>query len=86
MEMIMGFELFRFYLFLLLPEWMGSRQPDSRHFFRRKFTSAYRARLRWVRRLWIASGLLMLILPIPPVVITLGLFTTFLSFSLLDET
>ncbi len=85
MGMVMGIALLRFYLYLLLPEWMSNQYPDSRHFFRRKFTSAYRARLRCVRRLWLGSGLLMLALPIPPVVITLGLFTTFISFSLLDE-
>lgn len=81
----MGFELLRFYLYLLLPDWMRDQHPDSRHFFRRKFTSAYRARLCRVRRIWIGSGLLMLALPSPPVIITLGLFTTFISFSLLDE-
>lgn len=81
----MGMALLRFYLHLLLPEWMDNQHPDSRHFFRRKFTPAYRARLRCVRRLWLGSGLLMLALPIPPVVISLGLFTTFISFSLLDE-
>ncbi|MBN0986124.1 hypothetical protein [Amphritea pacifica] len=81
----MGFELIWFYLRLMLPEWMHVTHPDSSHFFRRKFTSAYKARLRWVYRIWIGSGLLMLAIPAPPVVIGLGLFTTFISFSLLDE-
>ncbi|WP_296060718.1 hypothetical protein [uncultured Amphritea sp.] len=82
----MGFELIRFYLRLMLPEWMQVTYPDGSHFFRRKFTAAYKARLRWVYRIWIGSGLLMLAIPAPPVVIGLGLFTTFISFSLLDET
>ncbi|WP_428036381.1 hypothetical protein [Amphritea sp.] len=82
----MGFELIRFYLQLLLPEWMHSTHPDGNHFFRRKFTAAYKARLRWVYRIWLGSALLMLAIPAPPVIIGLGLFTTFISFSLLDET
>lgn len=81
----MGLALIRFYLQLLLPEWMRDNRPDSRHFFRRKFTEAYKARLRWAYRIWLGSALLMLAIPSPPVIIGLGLFTTFLSFSLLDE-
>lgn len=81
----MGFSLIRFYLQLLLPEWMSNRHPDSRHFYRRKFTDAYKERLCWAYRIWLGSVLLMLAIPSPPVIIGLGLFTTFLSFSLLDE-
>ena len=81
----MFWSLIRFYSGFLLPEWMSNRQPDSQHFFRRKFTSQYRARLRRVYWLWLASSCLMLVLPVPAIVIPLALFTTFISFSLLDE-
>lgn len=39
-----------------------------------------------VRTLWFASGLMMLAFPVTQFVVTLGLFTTFLSFTILDET
>ncbi|MDO6564917.1 hypothetical protein Q4488_16165 [Amphritea sp. 1_MG-2023] len=81
----MGFSLICFYLQLLLPDWMSNRYPDGDHFYRRRFTAAYKARLRWAYRLWLGSALLMLTLPSPPIIIGLGLFTTFISFSLLDE-
>ncbi|RTE66513.1 hypothetical protein EH243_07920 [Amphritea opalescens] len=81
----MGFSLIWFYLQLLLPEWMRNIHPDSDHFYRRKLTPAYKDRLRYAYRIWLGSVLLMIALPSPPVIIGLGLFTTFLSFSLLDE-
>lgn len=82
----MGFELLRFMLTLVLPDWMQNRQPDEAHFYRRKFTRAYRAKKQRVAVLWCGSGLLMLLIPVPAFVITTSLLTTFISFSLLDET
>lgn len=46
----------------------------------------YKAKKGIVRGLWIASGIVMLTFPILPFMLTLGLFTTFLSFTILDET
>ncbi|WP_210394968.1 hypothetical protein [Motiliproteus sediminis] len=46
----------------------------------------YDRKKRVVRGLWFASGLMMLAFPITQFVVTLGLFTTFLSFTILDET
>ncbi|GGK61412.1 hypothetical protein [Amphritea balenae] len=81
----MGFELLKFLVRLILPDWMQNREPDRAHFYRRKFTGAYRARKQLVTLLWCGSGLLMLLIPVPAFIITTALFTTFISFSLLDE-
>ncbi|RDE24895.1 hypothetical protein DV711_04745 [Motiliproteus coralliicola] len=48
-------------------------------------TPRYRAKKKIVRALWIACGILMLLFPLAHFIITLGLFTTFLSFTILDE-
>jgi len=82
----MGFALFRFLLSLWLPDWMQNRQPEKEHFYRRKFTASYRAKKQRVAYLWIGSGLLMLLIPLPSFIITTSLLATFISFSLLDET
>jgi len=52
----------------------------------RRTSLAYRAKKRIVRDIWIGTALLMLLLPHPGAVATLALFTTFLSFTILDET
>ncbi|MCV6610087.1 MAG: hypothetical protein OIF55_04870 [Amphritea sp.] len=82
----MGFELIRFYLQLLLPQWMQNREPDKRHFHRRRLTPVYRRKRRKVAALWTAAGLLMLLIQAPSFIISASLLTTFISFSLLDET
>ncbi len=82
----MGYQLFKFMLSLLLPEWMRNRQPDQYHFYRRKFTARYRAKKRRLAWLWLAAGMLMLLVPMPSFVISTSLLMTFISFSLLDET
>ena len=63
-----------------------SLDPNRHHPFERLRTSRYRAKKRVVRGLWIACGILMLAYPISHFIITLALFTTFLSFTILDET
>lgn len=73
-------------LTLLKPAWMQRKDPDEEHFYRRTFTKRYQAKLRLVKNLWIVSGLLMLAFPLLPFIASLGLFTTFISFSILDET
>ncbi len=80
--MLSNFELI---LLLYWPELYERRQPDENHPYRRLFTPRYLARKKIVRGIWIATGSMMLIFPQLPFVITLGLFTTFLSFSILDE-
>ena len=46
----------------------------------------YSAKKKIVKSLWIVSGMIMLSFPQLPMIITLGLLTTFLSFTILDET
>lgn len=47
---------------------------------------AYLAKKKIVKTLWIVSGFIMLSFPQLPMIITLSLLTTFLSFTILDET
>lgn len=61
------------------------RTPDARHPFRRAYTREYQARKKVVYYFWIASLLCMLMLPTIGFVTSAGMFTTFLSFSYLDE-
>ena len=75
---------------LLLLQWLGLM------LFRRPVTDEtspqassarrrYRRKKHIVKGLWFASGLMMLAFPITHFIVTLGLFTTFLSFTILDE-
>ncbi|MEH6625359.1 MAG: hypothetical protein V7739_02865 [Motiliproteus sp.] len=73
------------WLLLYWPERYERCQPDENHAYRRLFTKAYKAKKQIVKGLWIATGLLMIAYPLLPFMVTLGLFTTFLSFSILDE-
>ena len=86
----MLWEFVKFYWQLLAscwkPAWLDSQQPDSSHFHRRRYTVEYRKKRRLVRDLWLGVGLLMLCFPIAAVFVGVGLFTTFLSFMILDET
>lgn len=82
----MCFYLIRFYLQLLLPQWMQNHEPDTRHFHRRRLTPLYRRKRRKVAALWAAAGVVMLLIPVPSFIISTSLLTTFISFSLLDET
>lgn len=58
---------------------------ETNHPLARLQTARYRAKRKIVRGLWIATGLLMLAFPLTHFIVTLGLFTTFLSFTILDE-
>lgn len=70
---------------LFLPAWRQMAKPDSHHAYGRTLTKGYIARKSIVKNMWIGSALLMLAMPALPVVIGLGLFTTFVSFMFLDE-
>ncbi|SFG94821.1 hypothetical protein [Neptunomonas qingdaonensis] len=69
-----------------IPDWMRDQQPDSQHFYRRQFTKKYQRKCTIVRRLWVCSGLLILLFPTIPFAAAISLLSTFLSFCLLDET
>jgi hypothetical protein len=70
----------------LLPDWVLNSSGDPNHCHGRRFTRAYRKKQEMVKSLWICSGLTMLIVPVMPYVASAALFTTFLSFVILDET
>ena len=70
----------------LLPRWTQNRTPDERHFYRRCFTRRYRKKKRIVRDIWLGAGCVMLLNPVLPFMLALGLATTFLAFVILDET
>ncbi len=76
--MILGF---RILALLLCPGWFNRQQPVADH----TRSPRYQAKKRIVKGIWIASGLMMLAYPLLPFIVTLGLFTTFLSFTILDE-
>ncbi len=61
-------------------------RADATHPRRRRHSARYRAKKKVVRGIWIATSILMLAYPLVPFIVTLGLFTTFLSFTILDET
>ena len=71
---------------LILPHWLKDRSPDPDHPHRRRFTCLYRRKKGVVRSLWIGSGLLMIVVATPALILTMVLATTFLSFVILDET
>jgi hypothetical protein len=70
----------------LMPHWTRNRTPDYGHFYRRCFTRRYRAKRRIVRDVWLGSGCVMLLNPVLPFMLALGLATTLLAFAILDET
>lgn len=70
----------------VLPHWTRDRSPDRNHPHKRRFTPIYRRKKGIVKNLWIVSGLVMIALATPAVILALTLGTTFLSFVILDET
>lgn len=45
----------------------------------------YQRKKQLVKGIWFASAVMMLLFPVAHFMVTLGLFTTFLSFTILDE-
>mgnify|MGYP000285674678 CR=1 FL=1 len=52
----------------------------------RRTTAAYRLKQGIVKQIWLASSCVMLVNPFMPFILSLVFLTTFLSFSILDET
>ncbi len=64
----------------------GMSEADmEKHVSWRRHTRKYKKKKSLVKNIWLASGLVMLALPLQ-LLIALLLFTTFLSFTILDET
>ncbi|WGL17081.1 hypothetical protein PVT68_01980 [Microbulbifer bruguierae] len=82
--------LLRFYCTLLIRNFLPGESeialPDDNDSHLRRYTYHYRVKRNWVKNLWIGSSLLMICFPLLPFVLGLGLFTSFLSFAILDET
>lgn len=78
--------LFQMFFLSYMPDWMRNQQADSQHFYRRQFTKSYQRKRVLVRRLWICSGILILIFPTIAFAAVISLFSIFLSFCVLDET
>ncbi len=74
-------------LLMLLTIWLrqGPNERPPSHPLMRMRSARYHAKKKIVRGLWIATGMLMLAFPLSHFIVTLGLFTTFLSFTILDE-
>ena len=70
----------------ILPEWAWDDSPDHQHPHKRRFTHAYLRKKGIVKNLWICSGLLMILLASPALILAATLGMTFLSFMILDET
>lgn len=81
--MLTGFKLILLLVVLRLK--YGATERPLSHPLNRMRTPQYRAKKKVVRGLWIAAGALMLAYPLAHFIVTLGLFTAFLSFSILDE-
>lgn len=64
---------------------MCDHRADYREFQKRRQTSEHRLRRNKCKNLWIISGLVMLLHPVPGFVLPLALFTTFVSFAILDH-
>lgn len=69
-----------------MPSWAMTTTADPNHSHGRRLTVAYRKKQGIVKNLWIASGLLMLVISTLPYLVTATMLTTFISFVILDET
>lgn len=59
---------------------------DPNHHYYRRFTQRYKRKQSIVKSLWIAAGLTVAAFPLLHLLIFITMLTTFLSFSILDET
>ena len=69
-----------------MPDWVVKTCPDPHHCHGRRLTKTYKKKQNIVKSVWIASGILMLVNPVLPFLVATTLFTTFVSFVILDET
>ncbi|MBY6189360.1 hypothetical protein [Microbulbifer agarilyticus] len=82
--------LLRFYCTLLVRSFFPRESeialPDESDSHLRRYSRSYQIKRNWVKNIWIGASLLMICFPLLPFVLGLGLFTSFLSFAILDET
>ena len=71
---------------LITPNWAIYRHPDPNHFFKRRFTTRYKQKQQRVKNVWIIMGCVIVICPVIQFIVPILLFTSFVSFCILDET
>jgi len=67
-------------------EFIINGEYHQNHHHYRRFSKRYQKKQSIVKNFWIGAGLITIIFPIMPLMVVLLIFTTFLSFSFLDET
>ncbi|TPE48445.1 hypothetical protein FJM67_13290 [Maribrevibacterium harenarium] len=76
-------------LIQIMPSWYQIPLLDEtaahRHAHFRRTTKTYRRKRKLVRNLWTGTGIFMVAFPSPPTLIGALLFSTCLSFAILDE-
>lgn len=86
----MVYNIVRFYCHLLLsylrPSTIQGELPIEGHAHLRRQGRPYKRKQALVKNIWICSGLVMCAFPFPAFVTFGAIFTTFLSFCILDET
>ena len=74
----------------LMPGWYKREFVDTKHAQKhahyRRTTKKYKMRKKIVRTVWTGTGMLVLAFPTPPIMVGALLFSTCLSFAILDET
>ncbi len=83
---LISFYLNLWYQYLLSGYYNQELIVDSEHPHYRRFTARYKKKKSLVKSIWIGVGLITLLFPLLHVVFSLTLLTTFVSFSILDET
>lgn len=83
----------KFYLYLICryflpptPEIVTNDLLELGKHHLRRYTLKYRRKREIVKTLWISAGLVTLVCPVLQFAMCLGLFTTCISFAILDET
>ncbi|GAB1270247.1 hypothetical protein NBRC116493_35010 [Aurantivibrio infirmus] len=74
------------FLNILLPEWKSKQLLDRNHPHARRKSVEYKKKQGLVKNIWIGAGVAMLCAPTPAFVVSLSLATTFIAFTILDET
>lgn len=69
----------------LTPDIRKDRSPDANHSYRRTFTPKYIKKKKYLYYVWCTVLVSMLIIPSLAYMLVSALFTTFLSFMILDE-
>lgn len=69
----------------LLPAHLADRRPDPLSPHRRRFTPEYLRKRQRVKQLWMGAGLLVLLQPTITTLLIVGITTTFVAFTILDE-